>query len=468
MKLTRALVPIALSTAFALASSDAAAGVRNACALHPASGDVMSQNADALSVDLDAAHPAPLANWDVRWWQRHRVWIALEAVNRGDAPADVLPQLVIDVRADRGAALALRGTPMTIAPHGHASQRLSIYVPEDTLTLGVRMLSADSRDTVRVTFSTECSDSRFDAGEMSPAVTPLFDEALRIYFNGFIDPLTDPRASFEAARKLGSGAQDGSDVAWAMREAMQVLGDLHGYVVGPGEAAPVRRVLVTRAPEFDLRQDGTAVLRLHPVDTRAEADALAWATTLHDGVATLAARHPRAWIIDLRDHDADTPWAAFAGLSSLLGGPAVGAYVSRHDVQDWIADRGIARVAGGPALVDVQAAPEPPFPGPIAVLIGPGTRNAGEDLAVALSGRARTRFFGSVTAGFPLSGVRERRLSDGSLLGVLETRAADRKGIVHRLGISPDSTLAPEAVGVAVPQEAVDWVLDERVRSGGA
>ncbi|MEO5690413.1 MAG: S41 family peptidase [Burkholderiaceae bacterium] len=469
MKLKRALVLHGLcATALSLAATHAvAAPPRAACALHAASGDVPSQAADALSVSLDAAHPAGLANWDVRWWQRHRVWIALEAVNRGDATAHLLPQMLVDARADGGAATLLVGPPITLAPHARASDHLAIYVPDDARTLGLRMLGAGLADSVAVTLSTECSDARFEPGEMAPAVGPLFEEAMRTYFNGFVDPLTDPRASFEAVHALASGAQDSSDVAWAMRGLMQSVHDVHGYVVGPGEVPPARRTLVTRATEFELRQDGSAVVRLHPVDTRAEADALAWATALHDGVAALAARHPRAWIVDLRDHDADTPWAAFAGLSSLLGGPAVGAYVSRHESQDWIADRGSARIAGGPALIDVQAPPEPAFLGPLAVLIGPSTRNAGEDLAVAFRGRARTRSFGTATAGFPFSGVREHRLSDGSVLGVLETRAADRTGVVQRQPLEADSVLAPDVSQVALPQEAIDWVLDEHARATG-
>jgi carboxyl-terminal processing protease len=465
MKRKRPLVLNALAAAsFVLASAPAAAatGTRAECALHPASGDVASQNADALSVNLDAAHLAALANWDVRWWQRHRVWIALQAVNGGDAVAHVLPQLLVDARADGGATQVLDGTPLTLEPRARATQRLAIYVTDDAKTLGVRMFGAALVGAVSVSFSSECSDGKFDLGQMAPAVAPLFDEALRTYFNGFVDPLTDPRAALEEARKLGTGAQDGGDVAWALRGLMQSVRDNHGWIVPPGETAPVRRPVVTRAPEFELRPDGTAVVRLHALAAADAAAALTWATALHDGVADLAARHPRAWILDLRDHDADSPWPAFAALSTLLDGPAIGAFVGRRETQDWIADRGVSRVAGGPAQVDVQAPPEPPLRGPIAVLIGPGTRNAGEDLAVAFMGRAHTRFIGHPTAGFPFEGVQVHRLPDGTQLGVLETRVADRTGLVQRQPVEPDTLLGPDASPTALPSQAVDWLLDEQ------
>ena len=451
------------AAALALMAVDASAATRSACTLRPA-GDVPSQSADALAMSLDAKRLTGLANWDVRWWERHRVWITLEATNPGDAAAHVLPQMLLDARADGSAAFSQVGTPLALAPHAHAVEHLSIYVPDDAKTLGVRVLAAAPVDTVSVSLALECSEARFDIGEVAPSARALVDEALKLYFENFIDPLTDPRLVIETARKLASGAQDGGDVVWTLRGLMQGVGDTRSFAVGAGAALPVRRTLATRAPEFEMRPDGTAILRLHPVS---DADALAWATALHDGIATLSARHPRAWIVDLRDFDGDSPWPSFAALSTLLDGPAVGAFVSRRDTAPWIVDRGIARVAGGPALVDLQTPPEPTFRGPIAVLIGPNTRNAGEDVTVAFQGRARTRFFGASTAGFPILGVRVHRLSDGTTLGILETRDADRTGRVHRVPVEPDTALPPDAALDTVPQDAIDWVLDERAKATG-
>ncbi len=475
MKLKRALVLNRIAVAasasawvLAMAATGAGAAVRAPCTPHPADGEPASQSADALSVSLDAAHPVGLANWDVRWWQRHRIWITLDANNRGDAAAQVLPQIVVGARADGGATLAQLGVPLPIAPHAHATQRLAIYVPDDAKTLGVRALVATPMQPVAIAFTLECSDARFEVGEFAPAVAPLLDEAVKVYFNGLVDPLSDPRAAVETVRLLASGAQDAADVVWAMRGLMQAVHDDHGFIVGPDEPPPARRVLVTRAPDFELRPDGTAVVRLHAVDTRSDDQALAWANTLHDGIAALASHHPRAWVVDLRDHDGDSPWPAFAALSTLLDGPAVGAFASRQGRQEWIADRGVSRVAGGPALIDLQAPPEPTFRGPVAVLIGPNTRNVGEDVTVALRGRAQTRFFGAPTAGFPILGVQVHKLSDGTTLGVLETRDVDRTGVVHRLAMEPDTVLPAAASLSAMPQQVVDWIDEERVRAAGS
>jgi hypothetical protein len=444
-----------------------AADTRSACALHPASGDVVSQAADAMSLNLSATQPSALANWDVRWWERHRAWIALTATNNGDAPAHLLPQLLVDARADGGAALVQVGLPITLAAGASTAQRMTIYIPDDAKTLGVRVLDALPAAPVSIRFALECSDSRYDAGEMAKPAAAGLEAALAQYFADFEDPISAPHDALVAAQALASGAQDAGDVAWALRGLMQAVRDDHGFVAAPGEPLPVRRMLVTRAPAFEWRQDGTAVVQLHAAGLLTDADALAWATTVHDGVAALAARHPRAWIVDLRDHEGDNPWAALAGLSTLVGGPAVGATVSRRERVDWIVDRGVVRLAGGPALADLQLGPEPAFEGPVAVLVGPHTRDAGEMVAIAFTGRPHTRSFGSPTGGFPNTGVLVRALADGTRIGVLEMRAADRNGRVYRFPVTPDEQLDPTRSSDTLPHEAIEWVLDERSNGGG-
>ena len=455
----RPTLAAAIALLLAASTSVAASATRSACTPKPASDEPKSQVADARSAHVDAAQPLALANWDAGWWQRHRVWITLSATNEGDTPTQVLPQMVVDARPDGGAAVALYGLPLALPAHGHATQRLAIYVPDDSRTLGVRTLVATPAQPVALSFALECSDSRYDPGEFAPAVASLLDESMKTYFNGLVDPLSDPNAAVETVRQLASGSQDAGDVAWTMRGLMQAVHDDHGFFALPGEALPARRALVTRAPDLELRPDGTAVLRLHAVDTTSPADALAWATSLHDGIAAVAARHPRGWVIDLRDHDGDSPYPSLAALSTLLGGPAVGSFTTRQGKQEWIVERGAVRIAGGSALVDTQPPPEPDYRGPVALLLGPGTRDAGEDVAVALRGRPRTRSFGKPTAGFPLQGVQAHRLSDGSTLGVLETRAADRGGVVHRVSLEPETLLHEDATA-PLPQEVLDWLYD--------
>ena len=120
---------VAIAGLLALSAIAAQAASRSPCTPSPANGDVTSQVANARSASLDATHPAAIANWDVRWWQRRRVWIALDATNRGDAPARVVANLVIDARPDGSGAWVQIGTPLRVAAHAQVTERLSVYVP---------------------------------------------------------------------------------------------------------------------------------------------------------------------------------------------------------------------------------------------------------------------------------------------------------------------------------------------------
>jgi hypothetical protein len=64
-------------------------------------------------------------------------------------------------------------------------------------------------------------------------------------------------------------------------------------------------------------------------------------------------------------------------------------------------------------------------------------------------------------------GIVIHRLRDGTTLGVLETRDADRTGVIHRLAIEPDTLLKDGAPLGGVPQEAVDWILDSHAAGPG-
>jgi carboxyl-terminal processing protease len=442
----------------------AAAPVREPCAPEATGIDAASKT--GVRIGLGPAHPTGVANWDIHRWQRHRVWITLTAANDGDTPAALLPQVLLDARPDGGAAARLTGRLVVVAPHATGSERLSVWVPEDAKTLSVH-IGEGGGATVSVSFVHECSSARFDAGVMAVPAAVLLKEAMDLYLEVHADPVANPREAADTALHLASGAQDGADVAWALRGMMQSLRDEHGFVVGPGEPLPAPLPQAAREPSFEWLPEGIAVVHLHGGDALSADAALALAAAVHDGISERAARRPRGWIVDLRGNGGDSPWPSLAGLSSLLGGPLVGASVAQSGREAWIVDRGAARIAGGPVRVDLQSPPEPSFEGPVAVLLDRNTSNEGELVAVAFQGRPRTRFFGVPTAGCPSWCVRTRPLRDGTILGLVEVRPAARDGRVQREPITPDVLLDGTAPLGGVPREAVEWVLDERLSAGG-
>ena len=433
-----------------------AAPVSAPCVLHAAEG---AASADA-PLALSAAQPAALASWDVHSWQRHRVWITLTLKNGDDAPAVVASQLMLD------GTVPLSGRPVTLAPHASASERLSIWLPDDARTLGVgaALYATAAGSAVSVAFAHDCSDARFDAGTLTVRAATDLREAVTLYLDAVADAVPDPRGAADIARRLGSGAQDATDVAWAVRGMMRALHDESGFIAAPGESVPAPTPRVARAPTFDWLADGIAVVHLHGGDGVSADAGRTLAAAVHDGVAALGARHPLGWIVDLRGNGGDDPWPSLAGLSTLLAGPTVGATVGRAGRQDWIVDRGAVRLAGESAMIDLQSTPEPGFPGPVAVLVDASTSNEGEVVAVAFQERPDARFFGAATAGCASWCVRTHALADGTMLGVVEVRPADRNGRVQHEPVTPDELTDASATPADVPHQAIQWVLEQHRR----
>ena len=126
---------------------------------------------------------------------------------------------------------------------------------------------------------------------MKKSSAVLLDEALTLYLAELAVEPQDPRRVLDDVRVLAAGAQDGADVAWAMRGLMAALGDDRSTMTPAGAPAPVPARVETRPPEVERRPDGIAVLRLGAVDFRSDAERLAWAQALHDRIAALAATH---------------------------------------------------------------------------------------------------------------------------------------------------------------------------------
>lgn len=91
---------------------------------------------------------------------------------------------------------------------------------------------------------------------------------------------------------------------------------------------------------------------------------------------------------------------------------------------------------------------------PVAVLIGPNTRSAGEATALAFAGRDRTRFFGSTTAHFTTSPI-VVHLFDGAVLLIATTWMVGPRGAIYPNGIAPDVEISSGNVSAASNNDAV-------------
>jgi len=57
------------------------------------------------------------------------------------------------------------------------------------------------------------------------------------------------------------------------------------------------------------------------------------------------------------------------------------------------------------------------------------------------------------------------RLADGTKMGILEARDADRTGQVQRGPIEPDTPLGADSPRAAPPEKVLDWLAEESRRA---
>src|SRR5688572_9758042 len=163
--------------------------------------------------------------------------------------------------------------------------------------------------------------------------------------------------------------------------------------------------------------------------------------TLHERLGQFDDGTLRGFIVDLRRNTGGTLWPMLAGIGPLAGAGKVGAFVSAHGGADWSYDAELGAATSESYELARVAEPYPLRDDlPVAVLTGTLTAGAGEALAVAFAGRARSRRFGESTRGLTTSNT-QKPLADGALLVLTVTVHADRTGTRYDDGIPPDETV---------------------------
>jgi C-terminal processing protease CtpA/Prc len=104
----------------------------------------------------------------------------------------------------------------------------------------------------------------------------------------------------------------------------------------------------------------------------------------------------------------------------------------------------------------------------VAVLFDRGTASSGEAVAIAFAGRPRSRSFGEHTAGFSTAN-QNIPLSDGALLFLCSSVAADRTGHPYPDGLNPEVEIPPPVSRPAEDEDAViqaaeKWILSQLVK----
>nr|WP_225578563.1 S41 family peptidase [Rhodanobacter sp. 7MK24] len=159
-----------------------------------------------------------------------------------------------------------------------------------------------------------------------------------------------------------------------------------------------------------------------------KADGNAFASTVADGIISIAPKVKHGWIVDLRHDTGGNMYPMLSGLHLLLGTGKLGAFRARSGEETpWASALPEGAQASQPLRIN----------DPVAVLIGSNTSSSGEIVAIAFKGRSNTRFFGQPSDG-RTTGNCNFQLPDGSGLSLACSVDLDRNGHSYGDRVMPD------------------------------
>lgn len=181
------------------------------------------------------------------------------------------------------------------------------------------------------------------------------------------------------------------------------------------------------------------------------------------------------YVIDLRGNTGGNMGPMILGLSPLMGEgytiPAIADATNFNAVMR-IENGGVVGLESPNATETIPFEtladwPEDPTlsTAPVAVMIDQATASSGEAVAIALRGRANTRFFGETTFGVASANL-PRLLSDGITLHVTIALLRDSEGRTYLEGFPPDEAVAtgpgrPDDPDDAVQEAAKSWLAQQ-------
>ncbi len=184
--------------------------------------------------------------------------------------------------------------------------------------------------------------------------------------------------------------------------------------------------------------------------------------TAQQCIRSAAAAGARAWIVDLRRDRGGNMWPMLTGAGPLLGDGLLGTFIDADgSTTRWLYERGTTLYQQAhmdtPQAFMQASDPVPtfdPHTTPVAVLTSELTGSSGEMTLIAFRGRPRTRTFGARSSG-EITGVAIHELSDGALLGIAESIAADRSGQSYASAIEPDEPVSVDWLRCDSPADPV-------------
>lgn len=123
------------------------------------------------------------------------------------------------------------------------------------------------------------------------------------------------------------------------------------------------------------------------------------ANWLNDSIASLNARKPKSWIIDLRLNSGGNITPMMAPLAAFFGDGFVSCYLDKNNQSVSVSEIKNGVFYNDSEHANLKKLPDNLQKVRVAIILGPGTASSGEGVAYNFKARKNTKSFGSPTAG---------------------------------------------------------------------
>jgi carboxyl-terminal processing protease len=246
------------------------------------------------------------------------------------------------------------------------------------------------------------------------------------------------RAEAHAAAASARGQEDIYD---AIRGVIAALGNPHTHLITAERAASPRR----HAMPTGRLLHGTGWLVLPPTHSR---HGRAYVTAGLRALRHLIAERPTGWVVDLRGNGGGDMHPMLTAVAPLLGEGERGRFVGPHGSTGWGVRRG--HVYNGDRTSFRWRRIPAARTEPVAVLTDHRTASSGEAVLISFLGGARTRTFGTPTAGYATAN-RSFPLPGGARLAITTAVMADRTGRTYgNVPVVPQAVVDGDALTAAI------------------
>lgn len=328
-------------------------------------------------------------------------------------------------------------------------RRFSVDGRAETLILGIAIFDGAAAELESLTIS-PLGYIREDAGDnVSPVET--YQAATRIVREQALFASKVDWQSVEGDAVLEDVARE---TPWEMerriRRMLRTLGDHHSALQTPDDLVVAARESGPKfEPSFDRIDADTALISLPPFSGSDRGQTDKFVEVFHSELSRLHTQGVRRWIVDLRLNSGGNMWPMLSALSPLLGTDRIGGTENRDGTTDsWLND------PAPPSVPDLTR-------DKVAVLLSSKTASSGEAVAIAFSGRPRTKSFGARTGGYSTSN-KSFDLPGGYRLHVTSAIFMDRAGRKYPSGVDPDSLVLSLSENSAA-RAALSWLREEEV-----